>query len=73
MCEVNHFDCSDGILDIRVKDKHYNERLEEHYLNSSKWGKNKNERPWLYSMEIREEKMSKRHYYKIQTSKGECE
>ena len=56
MCEVEGYDCSDNILDIRVKDKYYEERLEGHYGRSDKWGKNKGERPWLYSIEIQEEK-----------------
>lgn len=56
MCEVEGYDCSNNILDIRVKDKYYEERLEGHYGRSDKWGKNKGERPWLYSIEIQEEK-----------------
>lgn len=56
MCEVDYYDCSYNILDIRVNDKYYEERLEGHYGRSDKWGKNKEERPWLYSIEIDEEK-----------------
>lgn len=56
MCEVDYYVCSYNILDIRVNDKYYEERLEGHYGRSDKWGKNKGERPWLYSIEIDEEK-----------------
>ena len=56
MDEVEFYDCSDGILDIRVNDKYYEERLEGHYGRSDKWGKNKEERRWLYSIEINEKK-----------------
>ena len=57
MCEVDHFDCSDNILDIRVRDEYYEERLEGHYGRSDRWGKSRDERPWLYSIEIKEDKM----------------
>lgn len=53
MCEVDHYDCTTGILVIMVKDEHYEERLEGHYrMTSDKWGRKKEERPWLYSCEI---------------------
>ena len=39
MCEVEFYDCSHGILDIRVKDGNYNERLERHYHFADKWDK----------------------------------
>lgn len=61
MCEVDHYDCSHNILDIRIKDKYYEERLEGHYGRSDKWGKNKEERPWLYSIEIDEEKRRRKN------------
>jgi hypothetical protein len=61
MCEVDYYVCSYNILDIRVNDKYYEERLEGHYGRSDKWGKNKGERPWLYSMEIDEEKRMRRN------------
>ena len=54
MSEVDHYDCSNNILDIRVKDEYYTEHLEGHYPSAFKWGKNRDERPWLYSMEIKE-------------------
>lgn len=38
MCEVEYYDCSYGILDIRLKDEYYNFHLEDHYLSSGKWG-----------------------------------
>lgn len=57
MCEVSHYDCSHGILDIRVRDENYNKRLEDHYLFSERWVRgDKNKRPWRYSAEITEEK-----------------
>ena len=57
MCEVEFYDCSYGILDIRVKDGNYNKRLEEHYLFPDRWDKyDKNKRPWRYTIEIDEEK-----------------
>lgn len=57
MCQVDHYDCSNNILDIRVKDEYFDQRLEGHYLASSQhWGKSKNERPWRWSIEISEEK-----------------
>ena len=59
MCEVEFYDCSHGILDIRVKDGNYNERLEEHYHFNEKWDRwDKNKRPWRYSCEIAEEKIA---------------
>lgn len=56
MCEVEYFDCSEDVLDIRVRSEHYNDRIEKHYLFGDKWGMRKSERPWLYSIEISEEK-----------------
>lgn len=53
MCEVETYDCQGGILDIRVHDKYYNEQLESHYtVCSGKWGRDKEKRPWRYSIEI---------------------
>ena len=58
MCEVEFYDCSHGILDIRVKGTNYDKRLEDHYLFSDRWDKyDKSKRPWRYSIEIEEEKM----------------
>ena len=56
MCEVNHYECTDGVLDIRVQDKYYEERLEGHYPFSDRWREEKEKRPWRYSAEIDEEK-----------------
>lgn len=57
MCEVNHYECTNGILDIRVSDEHYSERLEGHYsITSDRWGESKDKRPWRHSIEIDQEK-----------------
>lgn len=57
MCEVEVYDCDGGLLDIRVRDKHYYERLEGHYTTcSDRWGESKDKRPWRFSSEIDEEK-----------------
>lgn len=57
MCEVEMYSCEHGILDIRVRDEHYNERLEGHYSGSAyRWGREKEKRPWRYSAEIDMEK-----------------
>lgn len=50
MCEVETYDCSHGVLDIRVRDRYYNERL-------GGWSENKAGRPWRHSAEIDSEKM----------------
>lgn len=55
MCEVEHYECDTGILFIQVKNKHFESRMEKHYLRSDKWGQEKEKRPWRYSGEIREE------------------
>ncbi len=52
-CKVNNYDCTSGILVIFVRNEYYEEHLEGHYsASSAKWGKNREERPWLYSYEI---------------------
>lgn len=57
MCEVETYDCDCGLLDIRVRDKYYNERLESHYtIASEHWGDRKEKRPWRHSCEIEMEK-----------------
>lgn len=58
MCEVYHYECANGILDIRVRDEHYSERLEGHYVFSfsDRWGEEKEKRPWRHSAEIDAEK-----------------
>ena len=48
--EVDHYECTNGILDIRVRSKHYNESLEE------SCGLIKKRRKWRYSVEINQEK-----------------
>lgn len=55
-CEVDHYECTHGILDIRVKNQYSEERLEGHYLYSDRWGRARNKRPWLYSSEINKDK-----------------
>lgn len=53
MCEVETYDCEGGLLDIRVCDKYYNERLEGHYsISSDRWGDEIEKRPWRFSSEI---------------------
>lgn len=52
MAKVDHYQCNTGILVIKVVDERYEERLENHYFYSEKWGRERNERPWLYSCEI---------------------
>ena len=57
MCEVEFYDCAYGILDIRVRDKNYDSRLEDHYLFADRWDRyDKSKRPWRHSVEITEEK-----------------
>ena len=57
MCEVDHYECTNGILDIRVRDEYYSERLEGHYsISSDRWGESKDKRPWRHSFEIDKEK-----------------
>lgn len=52
-CQVDHYDCTTGILVILVKNEYYDEHLEGHYsMTSDRWGRDRNERPWLYSTEI---------------------
>ena len=51
MTKVNHYECSTGILVIKVQNEHYEELLEKHYC-SDKWGTKESERPWKYSVEI---------------------
>ena len=56
-CDVEMYDCEGSILDIRVRTKYYNERLESHYtIVSEHWGDRKENRPWRYSCEIEMEK-----------------
>lgn len=55
MHEVDMYECNAGILIINVKANGYEDRMEEHYFNSDKWGKEKEKRPWRYSIEIAEE------------------
>lgn len=52
MCEVEMYDCTTGILDIRVRNEYYNERLEGHYITSGKWDDERGKRRWLWSAEI---------------------
>lgn len=57
MCEVETYDCGGGLLDIRVRDKYYNERLDGHYsVSSGRWGDAIEKRPWRLSSEIDMEK-----------------
>lgn len=53
--EVDHYECTNGILDIRVRSKHYNENLEEDcgLIGSIL---HKKRRKWRYSVEINQEK-----------------
>lgn len=55
-CEVEMFDCSTGILDIRVRTENYDRPFEEFYSNSDSWGKEKSKRPWRWEIEIEQEK-----------------
>ena len=53
MCQVDHYDCTTGILVIYVKDEYYEERLEGHYsMSSDTWGMERSKRPWLHMGEI---------------------
>lgn len=58
MCEVDHYECVNGILDIRVRDEYYELRLEEgnYTLTGRRWGRERNSRPWLHSAEIATDK-----------------
>ena len=53
MCEVETYDCTTGLLDIRVRDGRYEERLETHYNIVE------GTRPWLYSAEIDKRRMKR--------------
>ena len=55
MCTVAHYECDTGILLIKVKNEHYQEKLESHYMFSDKWGVEENKRPWKHSSEISKE------------------
>ena len=52
MCKVDHYECDTGILVIKVRDEHFEERLEKQYSSSIKWGIKREKRPWLHSVEI---------------------
>lgn len=57
MCDVVHYECTDGILDIRVKNEYFEEKLEGHYsMSAERWGRERDKRPWVYSAEISSEK-----------------
>ena len=56
MCQIEYYDCSCGILDIRVRSENYGERFEKHYVYGDEWERDKSKRPWRYSIEISEEK-----------------
>lgn len=57
MCEVDHYEITNSILDIRVRDEYYEERLEGHYsFCAKKWGRDRKDRPWLHSVEIEADK-----------------
>ena len=55
MCEVDHYECNTGILLIKVKNVHFESKMDEHYMFSEKWGSEKESRPWRYSCEINRE------------------
>jgi hypothetical protein len=55
MAKVDHYQCNTGILVIKVVDERYEERLEDHYFYSERWGPERSERPWVYSAEIDED------------------
>jgi hypothetical protein len=52
MCEVDHYDCTSGILVLFVKDEHFDEPMEGHYTFGDRWGKKRSERPWVFTAEI---------------------
>ena len=52
MCEIEHYECSTGILLIKVKNEYYEKQLETQYSGSYKWGTKENERPWKHDIEI---------------------
>ena len=52
LCEVEQYDCMNGVIVIFIKDEHFNERLEKHYIFGDQWGEDRKDRPWLYSAEI---------------------
>lgn len=56
MAEVEIYDCEGGILDIRVRTQYYDDRFEDRYFYSDRWGKSIDERPWRWSEEIDTEK-----------------
>lgn len=57
MDKVELLDWATGTLLVYIADEHQKERLEEQYSDivTSRWGKEKNKRPWRYSIEIEEE------------------
>ena len=55
MCKVSVYDCTTGILVIFIRDENYENRLENEYFHSDRWGKERSQRPWLYSAEITED------------------
>ena len=73
MCNVEFFVCSHGILDIRVRDIYYNEKLEGHYINGKNWGVDKSKRPWRWSIEIDEEKRSMMRIPKLEKRESKDE
>ena len=61
MCEVDHYECTGEILDIRVRDEYYEQRFEEgnYRLSGEHWGRDRSRRPWLWSAEIDSDKEAK--------------
>lgn len=55
-CEVERYDVSYGLLDIRVTGPWRSKTIAERYSGSDKWGDTMSERPWRYDTEIDTEK-----------------
>lgn len=53
--KVDLYEYINGTLLIKVANDDYNKRMEEHYLYSDTWGKDKDKRPWRHSIEIERE------------------
>lgn len=53
MDEVDHWEVTPkGNVLVKIKNDTYEQRMEEHYLFSDKWGKEKEKRPWRHSIEL---------------------
>lgn len=53
MDTVEHWEVTPkGNIVVKLRDDTYEQRMEEHYLFSEKWGEDISERPWRHSIEL---------------------